>query len=1004
MNRKSNLLFVFIFLISIITHQAIAVPAVPWPVEKQQPDGSTIQVYIRGDEKVNWLESLDGYTLMYDSQKNIVYAELDAKGDMIPSKMIYGKQLRSAEKANLEKGIRYSSSQIQILKQIWEVGKSAREMTPVTGEKKALCVLVGFPDKPFSKTVEEFENLMNQEGYSANGASGSVKDFYLENSYGQLDLTVTVVGPFTTTHNLSYYAPEYIWRTFAREAIIAANEEIDITEFANDNNELETFHIIYAGYGDEAIGNGQQIWAHKWQLATPITLNGVQISVYSCSPELSGRSGTYITNIGVICHELCHVFGAPDYYDTNGSAGGSFNGTGNWDLMAGGSWNGNGVTPAHINMFQKILYGWVIPEELTAYTEVTGMPNSAENPVAYTFEANDNGELYVLENRRRIGFDIAVPGQGLLIYHVHQNALNGNVNNSTHPQQVYPVVASSTTAIPGSSPSSYGNINSSGAVFPGTQRKTAFTDITTPQAFSWATRQGIRKPVTEISESEGLISFTFMGAVAYPVTDINAGVVDNTVTLSWTSPSDDVVEYEISRDNTIIATTETVGFSEDITNNGTYRYCVVAVYDDEKKSNAVCIDAVVANSACKRVMNLTVDLEGNIVSLNWESGSDPEIVYHEDFENEFSVTWTTVDNDGDGYSWELSSDLGIDAITSQSYIAENEQLLAPDNWLISPPVALSGINTLSFMVKSEDNSYPDHYGVFISTTDNAIDSFSELLSETEPTGIWTNKRIDLSGYSGETVYLAFRHYDSNGGRAISIDDVMILKPSNNYNIYRNNELIAGNIENTSFSDKLEISGSYQYCIEAVNEAADCISERVCANDNVSFVFACVEITDLTVDVSDDMIMLDWQFTPATSDREPTFNVYRNNVLIAGEITGNHYEVQAGKPADEYCVTFVGAYCESALVCATFTGINNNTATAFNLYPNPVSDMLIVEGTTHEITAIRVSDMSGREIFAKSYEESSNANLIIPTALWNGGIYIIRITTARGEAVHKVMKK
>ena len=430
MSQKRKLLVILISLISIITHQVFAVPAVPWAVEKQQPDGSIVQVYIKGDEKVHWMESMDGYTLMYDSQKYIVYAEKDADGNMIPSKIKYGHPLSASEKSGLQKGIGYSESQIQMLKQIWEVGNSTKGIMPVIGEKKALCVLMGFQDKPFVKTVEEFENLMNQEGYSASGAKGSVKDFYFENSYGQLDLTVTVVGPYVTNDNLLYYAPEYRWQTFAQEAILAADEDVDLIEFANENDELETFHIIYAGYGDEAISNGRQIWAHKSQLASPVTLDGVKVSVYSCSPELRDGYGSNITNIGVICHELCHVFGAPDYYDINGFMGGSYEGTGEWDLMASGNWNENGVTPAHINMFQKILYGWVVPEELTAYAEIVDMPNSAENAVAYTIEANDNGELYVLENRQRVGFDVSIPGHGLLIYHIHQNAVNGYVNNT----------------------------------------------------------------------------------------------------------------------------------------------------------------------------------------------------------------------------------------------------------------------------------------------------------------------------------------------------------------------------------------------------------------------------------------------------------------------------------------------------------------------------------------------------------------------------------------------
>ena len=80
---------------------------------------------------------------------------------------------------------------------------------------------------------------------------------------------------------------------------------------------------------------------------------------YSCSAELRGNSGSYLTRIGVICHEFGHVLGAPDYYDVDYTTGGSFEGMGDWCIMAGGSWNNNGATPAHHNGFTKVaLYDW----------------------------------------------------------------------------------------------------------------------------------------------------------------------------------------------------------------------------------------------------------------------------------------------------------------------------------------------------------------------------------------------------------------------------------------------------------------------------------------------------------------------------------------------------------------------------------------------------------------------------------------------------------------------
>jgi hypothetical protein len=210
------------------------------------------------------MESLDGYSLMYDAQKNIVYAEQDSVGNMVPSTIRFGgTDLRSAVNYP-EKGLRYSNLQMQALEQIWAVTKDAgpQKASATTGSRKALCVLMGFSDRAFSKSNAEFETLFNQVGlYPADGsAKGSVRDFFRENSYGQLDLTVTVVGPYVAPNTCAYYgdvqhAERY--QEFAAATALAADADVNYNDFA-DAGSLETFHILFAGYGDEAIDNGSK--------------------------------------------------------------------------------------------------------------------------------------------------------------------------------------------------------------------------------------------------------------------------------------------------------------------------------------------------------------------------------------------------------------------------------------------------------------------------------------------------------------------------------------------------------------------------------------------------------------------------------------------------------------------------------------------------------------------------------------------------------------------------
>ncbi len=637
MKKKLFSVFLMCFFVSWVISQLWAVTAIPTSVTLTQPDGTKITVYLKGDERVNWMETLDGYTLMYDSQKNVVYATTDKEGNMVPSNIKYSEfSLRSSGivqqfLTKTKKGLRYSPPQVSMMKQIWEITDSQIQYAPAVGNKKALCILMGFADKDFTKTRQDFEMLMNQLGYNANNAQGSVKDFYKENSYGQLDLTVTVAGPYKAQKNMAYYGQDsgnnhnLNVRELIIEAANAANADVNYLDFANSSNQLENFHVIFAGYGQEAGGGIDCIWSHKWQLVSPITLDGVRVSIYSCSPELSGNSGNSITNIGVICHELCHVFGAPDFYDADyGDSGGDYPGTGEWDLMASGSWNNGGITPAHINMFQKIVYGWVTPVELSTETTVTDMLNSAKNPEAYIIKTNDNGECYVLENRQKVGFDANVPGHGLLIYHVHQAAANGSVNNRTHPQSVYPVCASSSTAIPTAVVSTYGDVNSAGCPFPGTSGKTSFTDMSTPQAFSWTGLAGIGKPITHITESIDKISFKFMESTE-PVSNLQVSVTGDQATLTWTAPTaETLVGYRIYRDDALVYTItdkSVTTFSNNGLANGTYKYCVTAVHSITESSK-VCVDAVVTDGLsayCLPAKNLKANIKGEHVGLTWEA-------------------------------------------------------------------------------------------------------------------------------------------------------------------------------------------------------------------------------------------------------------------------------------------------------------------------------------------------------------------------------------------------
>jgi len=507
-------------------NQTQAVPAYPGLVQYKQANGKTLAIFLKGDEKVKWATTEDGYTIMLNSNGVYEYAIQDMKGDLQLSGIEVNniKERTAAEKellSKVSKGLYYSPSQLSMMKSIWDIKSAeAQKAFPTTGNRKLICILMGFKDKAFTKTQSDFNNLFNQVGYSTGGATGSVKDYYLENSWGQFNLTVDVFGPYTASQNMSYYGANDAYgndknpRALVTEAVNAADASANFANYDNDGDgTVDGVYVIYAGYGEEAGASADAIWAHAWSI-TPVTKDGKTISKYSCSAELRGNSGTTITSIGVICHEFGHVLGAPDYYDTDYSTGGQFEGTGKWDIMASGSWNNNGVTPAHHNAYTKVkVYGWATATVLSSATNVTVKPVK-DNKSFFQINSTTSGEYWIMENRQQVGFDAYVPGHGLIIYHVHKDvasASSSNNINATYPQKMYPVCASATTN-PGTTSSTYGSINSTGCPFPGSSNKTSFTDATTPNMKSWA-GANTGKPMTSIAENATTkdITFAFMG-------------------------------------------------------------------------------------------------------------------------------------------------------------------------------------------------------------------------------------------------------------------------------------------------------------------------------------------------------------------------------------------------------------------------------------------------------------------------------------------------------------
>ena len=65
-------------------------PASPFPFKTTQPDGTEIEIYLRGDERLNWVEDPKGYTLAKNEKTGYwEYALLDVRSADVGGKARY---------------------------------------------------------------------------------------------------------------------------------------------------------------------------------------------------------------------------------------------------------------------------------------------------------------------------------------------------------------------------------------------------------------------------------------------------------------------------------------------------------------------------------------------------------------------------------------------------------------------------------------------------------------------------------------------------------------------------------------------------------------------------------------------------------------------------------------------------------------------------------------------------------------------------------------------------
>lgn len=565
--------FTLSLLLALFTAQlAIATPPIRRTFTHKQSNGEVLTVSKHGDGNFVMYTLENGTPLLANDKGDLCYV-VEQNGRAIASTT-----LATNSKVQLKANFMTSSTEVANLLHatytpallpstrnasavnadgLGTYGTSALGCVKSVGAPTIPVIMVEFADKQFAEgtTQEKLTRLFNEKGYcDEDMTKGSVKDFYEAQSGGLFSPSFEVVAKVQLDYNYAYYGKNAAngsidakRLTFVKEAIQKAIDAgADFSKYATDG-ELPLVSLYYAGPGEHSAfeeGCEDYLWAHFAPMSST-TIGGVKFKSYFVGNEIFQNYGydeeenivvtsAQLDGIGIFCHEFSHALGLPDFYYTGSNADISERllSMDFWSIMDYGQYAYDGYAPVSYTAYERCYLGWLelteLTEEQRGQVDLCGIDTDTDTPKAYILRnPSSTTEYYILENRQPSTWHPGFLGTGMLVLHVDYSASawkNNTPNNTENHQRMSYVPADN---LKQSRRTMTGWNDYKGDLYPGIAQNFNLTSTSVP-ATTLYTGGLLEKPIYDISENEGVITFYYLQDKV--TTAITTPIVNETVT------------------------------------------------------------------------------------------------------------------------------------------------------------------------------------------------------------------------------------------------------------------------------------------------------------------------------------------------------------------------------------------------------------------------------------------------------------------------------------------